>query len=187
MQTDESQQKPDKNEILFSYRNLSVTEPELMKIRKILSRERESGRCEISRVVCRTLGWRQPNGLLKDGVCRTMLVQMEKEELVTLPPRKRTPNNPSLFKNKPEPVHLEPLPAGGWSSNNFSVFMVKKQTADEAIYKAAVNEYSGRGYVKPVGENIKYLVKTSDGEYVIACIGFSSAPRHIRCRDEYIG
>jgi hypothetical protein len=41
------------------------------------------------------------------------------------------------------------------------------------------------GYTRPVGEHLEYVAFI--GERPIACIGFCSAPRHIGCRDRYLG
>jgi hypothetical protein len=39
--------------------------------------------------------------------------------------------------------------------------------------------------MKPVGEHLKYIVFA--GQRPIACLGWSSAARHIGCRDRFIG
>jgi len=41
------------------------------------------------------------------------------------------------------------------------------------------------GYCHPVGEHLKYIVFTEGRP--IACLAWSSAPRHIGCRDKFIG
>jgi len=41
------------------------------------------------------------------------------------------------------------------------------------------------GYTQPVGEHLKYMV-FSQGR-AVACVGWSSAPRHIGVRDRFIG
>jgi hypothetical protein len=46
-------------------------------------------------------------------------------------------------------------------------------------------QYHYLGYTQPVGEQLKYIVYTQ--KRPIACLSFSSAPRHIGCRDRFIG
>ena len=48
-----------------------------------------------------------------------------------------------------------------------------------------IDQYHYLGYVHPVGEHLKYLVLFQ--EHPVACLVFSSAPRHIGCRDRFIG
>jgi Domain of unknown function (DUF4338) len=42
------------------------------------------------------------------------------------------------------------------------------------------------GYVRPVGEHLKYVVFAKGGR-PIACLAFGSAPRHLGPRDRFIG
>jgi hypothetical protein len=41
------------------------------------------------------------------------------------------------------------------------------------------------GYTRPVGEHLKYLVHA--GDRPVACLAWSSAPRHLAPRDQFIG
>ncbi len=55
----------------------------------------------------------------------------------------------------------------------------------EKLYNSLIFQYHYLGYSHPVGEHLKYLV-FADGR-VIACLAFCSSPRHIGCRDKFIG
>jgi uncharacterized protein DUF4338 len=48
-----------------------------------------------------------------------------------------------------------------------------------------VAQYHPLGYIRPVGEHLKYLVSAAGRP--IACLAWSSAPRHLGARDRYIG
>jgi hypothetical protein len=48
-----------------------------------------------------------------------------------------------------------------------------------------MDKYHYLGYVQPVGEHLKYMVFAD--KRPVACLAFSSAPRHIGCRDRFIG
>ena len=48
-----------------------------------------------------------------------------------------------------------------------------------------MEQYHYLGYEQPIGEHLKYLVKA--GGQAIACLAWSSAPRHLKLRDRYIG
>ena len=48
-----------------------------------------------------------------------------------------------------------------------------------------MEEHHYLGYEQPVGEHLKYLV-WAEGR-PIACLAWSSAPRHLGSRDRYIG
>ena len=42
----------------------------------------ESGRTQLSRIVCDMLNWRQPNGHLKDMACRVAMLRMQDDGLI---------------------------------------------------------------------------------------------------------
>ena len=53
------------------------------------------------------------------------------------------------------------------------------------LVQQLVEQYHYLQYDQPVGEQVKYLV-TASGQ-AIACLAFSSAPRHLAPRDRFIG
>src|SRR5260370_35150225 len=63
----------------FSYRGIRT-------IMRCVSEYYFEGRTRISEAICVRLGWRQPNGWLKDRACRDVLHRLEKLDLVKLPP-----------------------------------------------------------------------------------------------------
>jgi hypothetical protein len=60
-----------------------------------------------------------------------------------------------------------------------------RRTPLEGLFKELVGAYHYLGYTQPVGEHLKYIIFI--GEHPIACCAFSSSPRHIGCRDRFIG
>ncbi|MBS3919173.1 MAG: hypothetical protein KG012_09805, partial [Deltaproteobacteria bacterium] len=59
------------------YRGKNYTFREINEIREILIAYRDRSRRFISQEICRRWGWRQPNGVLKDMICRGLLLQLE--------------------------------------------------------------------------------------------------------------
>ena len=68
---------------------------------RIIESHPDKSRRFISQEVCREWGWRQPNGVLKDMVCRSLLLLLESNGFIKLPPRKCTPPNPLANRKKP--------------------------------------------------------------------------------------
>jgi hypothetical protein len=60
-----------------------------------------------------------------------------------------------------------------------------RRTPQEPLFNSLMEQYHYLRYQQPVGEHLKYLV-TVQGQ-AIACVAWSSAPRHLGCRDRYIG
>ena len=59
---------------------------ELQTIARILSEDPHRTRASLSRLVCEALGWRKPDGGLKEMSCRVALLRMASDGLLTLPP-----------------------------------------------------------------------------------------------------
>jgi hypothetical protein len=57
-------------------------------IRGLITDNPEDGRSALSRKICRAWNWVQPNGHLKDMVCWGLLLRLEREGYIELPPEK---------------------------------------------------------------------------------------------------
>ena len=60
-----------------------------------------------------------------------------------------------------------------------------RRTPQEPLFNSLMEEHHYLGYEQPVGEHLKYLVWAA--RRPIACLAWSSAPRHIGSRDRYVG
>ncbi len=60
-----------------------------------------------------------------------------------------------------------------------------RRTPDEALFNSLIAQHHYLGYTQPVGEHLKYLVLAQGRP--LACLAWSSAPRHLGCRDRFIG
>jgi len=60
-----------------------------------------------------------------------------------------------------------------------------RRTADEPLFNSLMEHHHYLAYEQPVGEHLKYLVWAQGRP--IACLAWSSAPRHLGSRDRYIG
>jgi hypothetical protein len=83
-------------ETILTYRKRSVTKQDIVAVRRIIKSHPDKSRRFISQEVCRKWDWRQPNGVLKDMVCRSILLLLESKSLIKLPARKKT----KAFKQK---------------------------------------------------------------------------------------
>jgi hypothetical protein len=60
-----------------------------------------------------------------------------------------------------------------------------RRSGDEGLFDSLIQTHHYLGYTQPVGEHLKYLVSASG--VPLACLAWSSAPRHLGCRDRFIG
>ncbi len=92
--------------IPLTYRKHVVTQNDLSFIVKVIDGYRSEGRSAISRRLCEVWDWRQDNGQLKDGVCRGRLLQLEPNQLTTLPPTIIGNNNRSFGENSCRTIRI---------------------------------------------------------------------------------
>src|SRR5487761_535464 len=86
------------------------TNGEIELIRALIGATPPLNRAQLSREVCERLGWRRPDGRLKDMSCRVALVRMQAEGPIALP-RPRTANPPPYLA-RPESEQAVPEPLG---------------------------------------------------------------------------
>src|SRR6266540_1031894 len=141
-----------------------------------------SSRWKLSRQLCEALGWKQANGALRDVVCRGLLLLLERAGEIALPPvRRLIPGQCRTTRLRPEPLLIDTTPlAMPLSALGGIEIQPVRRTPDEPLFNSLMEQYHYLGYEQPVGEHLKYLVKTRG--QAIACLAWSSAPRHLGSR-----
>lgn len=173
-------------EAIVTYRRRSVSRKDVATIKKIIASHPEKSRRFISQELCRQWDWRQANGVLKDMVCRSLLLLLESKGLISLPPRKFTPANPLAKRKKPSKVTVDNTPLHCSLSDVFPVRLEQvRRTHFEKMFNGLISEYHYLGYTQPVGEHLKYIAFSHDRP--IACLAWGSAPWYIGARDRFIG
>jgi len=173
-------------EIVTTYRGRDITEPDVGVIRQIVAAHPEGSRRFISQEVCRAWGWRQANGALKDMVCRSLLLLLQSEGLIELPPPKCRLPNPLANRKKPHKVTLDQTPIQCPINDLFPIHLKQvRRTQLEKLFNSLINEHHYLGYTQPVGEHLKYIAFSNDRP--IACLAWSSAPWYLGARDRFIG
>jgi hypothetical protein len=64
-------------------------------------------------------------------------------------------------------------------------FQQVRRTPDERLFNSLLEQYHYLAYEQPVGEHLKFVAWAQGRP--IACLAWSSAPRHLGSRDRYIG
>ena len=168
------------------YRGRSVTNEEVAFIRRLIQDRPGLSRWKLSRELCQIWQWKQANGALRDMVCRGLLLQLHRAGQIELPPVKRPVRNRIAERARPAHVAMEERP---WEGSLCELqpleFIEVRRTPEEALFNSLIEQHHYLGYQRPVGEHLKYLVKARD--QVIACLAWSSAPRHLKLRDRYLG
>jgi len=173
-------------EVKFRYRGREVTEPDLEFIRELIAAHPGASRRELSARLCAAWNWVQPNGAPRDMVCRGLMLQLHRAGHIQLPPVRWVNPNPFLVRRRPLPPLLDttPLVAPLAQIQPLELELVRR-TGGESFFNGLLEHYHYLGYTQPVGEQLKYLVQARGRP--IACLAWSSAPRHLGSRDRFIG
>ena len=168
------------------YRGRELTSSDLEFIRQLIAAHPGESRSGLSVKLCEAWLWKQPNGRLRDMVCRSMLLTLERAGAIELPPP-RGHYDPGVQRRKrPEAVVPDNRPVPGPLSRLLPIEIEQvRRTPREALFNSLMEQYHYLGYERPVGEHLKYLMSV-DGQ-AIACAAWSSAPRHLGARDRFIG
>jgi hypothetical protein len=168
------------------YRHRVVTDSDVAFIRQLVAEHPESSRRDLSKKLCVAWNWVQANGALRDMVCRGLMLKLHREALIELPPVRREMRNPLARRSAPALVSVE---AAALQASLAEIrpleFRQVRRTPQEALFNSLIEHHHYLGYTQPVGEHLKYLVFARGRP--IACMAFSSAPRHLGSRDRFIG
>ena len=170
----------------FRYRGGKISQEDILYIRALIERYPQESRRTLSTKLCEAWQWRQANGALRDMVCRGLLLMLDRAGQIKLPPVSYVRHNPLANRARPEPVGIDTTAIEGGLRNLQPLeFELVRRTEKERLWNSLLEEHHYLGYEQPVGEHLKYLV-LGQGRPV-ACLAWSSAPRHLGSRDRYIG
>ena len=174
-------------EIVLHHRGRAVTAGELATIRRLIAAHPDASRRQLSQLLCELWSWRQANGALRDMVCRSLLLALERTGQIVLPaPRRRPPNN-AIARRRPAAIDLDrtPLRTRLEALGPLAILLVPRRSDAERLFDGLLAAHHYLGYARPVGEQLKYLVFA--GERPLAGLAWGSAPRHLGPRDRFIG
>jgi len=170
----------------LKYRGRVVTAEDIHYIRELIAAHPRASRRRVSEKLCEAWQWRQANGALRDMVCRGLLLMLDRAGHIQLPAVKFVPHNPFVERARPEPMPVDATPILGPLAELRPVEIEQvRRTDHERLFNSLMEQHHYLAYEQPVGEHLKFLVWALGRP--IACLAWSSAPRHLASRDRYIG
>jgi len=170
----------------WKYRGRVITPDDIAFIRRLIAEHPRASRRKLSAKLCEAWQWRQTNGALRDMVCRGLLLMLHRAGEIELPAIRFATRNPFIEREKPAAMLLDTEFVNASLNELRPVELQQvRRTGDEPLFNSLIEHYHYLGYEQPVGEHLKYLVWAQGRP--IACMAWSSAPRHLGSRDRYIG
>lgn len=157
---------------------------ELEEIRRMIATEPKPNRAELSRRVCRALGWLRPDGRGKDMACRVAMLRMHRDGLIILPPPLKGNSNGRIrprFTDASDPSSPLSLPAGDLGELQFR----RVTPRDSPFWNELVERHHYLGYKPLPGAQIRYLVFA--GSQLLAALGFGASAWKVAPRDKFVG
>jgi hypothetical protein len=177
-------------EEMLRHRGRIVTDADVKFIRGLIAEHPEASRRALSKILCEAWNWRQSNGALRDMVCRGLMLELHRAGHIELPRVRFVTRNPlgerGAQRTKPTPALVDTTPLNASLASIRPIeFRQVRRAWEEPLFNSLLDRYHYLGYTQPVGEHLKYLVYALGRP--IACLAWSSAPRHLGPRDRFIG
>ena len=137
--------------VVLTYRGRAVTPDEVAFIRALIAAHPTASRRRLSELLCRAWNWVQPNGTLRDMVCRGLMLALHRDGQIELPPRRGCPCNPLAQRSRPAPIVLDESPIRSTLPALAPItFRQVRRTQEEATFNGLIEAHHYLGYTQPV-------------------------------------
>ena len=169
----------------FKVQGRMLHKSDVEEIQTLLHKHPHWGRSRISVTVCERWNWRRPDGQLKDIACRELLRKLETHGLLALPPRQSSgPKNLPVIADIEVDQSVINLPL--CAVKPIELVNARSCFEDEGLFNYLLKTYHYLSFSRPVGQNMKYLIRSADG-VVLGCLLFGAAAWKCEDRDRFIG
>ncbi len=94
----------------IKYQGKIATSDDIEFIKKLIADNPGDSRRALSKKLCEAWNWVQPNGRLRDMVCRGFMLQLHRAGRINLPFRKCNPGNPLAERKPPSKIDIYDTP-----------------------------------------------------------------------------
>jgi hypothetical protein len=175
------------SDVLLSFRGREIRSGDVAFLRQLIAENPTLSRRALSARVCQAWNWVQPNGQLRDMVCRSLMLILHRAGHIQLPaPRLQAINN-AILHRRVEPLEFcdtRPIEQALAALGPLEIRLVRRAEG-EAAFNHLLNHYHYLGFSRPVGEHLKYLVLA--GERPVACLAWNSGALRLKLRDAFVG
>ena len=170
----------------FRYCGRDFSAAEIDWVRALIAQRPALRRAALSRALCERLGWRKPDGGLKDMSARVAMLRMHRDGLIVLPPPR---NRPRTMRPPPPSPATDPPPFPP-PARLGEVRPVRVEPVADAAAGRCWNAFVARhhylGYTPLPGAQLRYFARAAGGE-PLALFGFGAAAWKTAPRDRFVG
>ena len=175
----------EREEKTYKYCGRVFTESEIESIGAIIGEDTTRNRTAIARIACEQLQWYRPDGTPKTASMSQVLVKMEADGHITLPPLQRNhstrmkPIEHTVRTDTPKEIVLN---AGQLPHLHIEIAKTKDE---KSLWNEYIDRYHYLGYTPLPGAQMKYCVYSRTN--LLALVGFGASAWRVAPRDWYIG
>ena len=165
-----------------------ITQTEIALIEKLIVDNPSWGRQKISIELCEIWGWCYQDGRPKEISCRDLLRRLDAKGLIKLPAKLRSGGLKPGSKNHIQLTLHDTTEISGIIQEilPIRIEVVKERTAQGQEFKSLIHQYHYLGFDMTIGENLKYMIYSRQGQ-LLACLLFGSSAWACAPRDQHIG
>lgn len=161
-------------------------EKDIEAVRLWLEGRSDWSRKRLAKGLCEQWDWRDSRGRLKDFAARSLLLKLEAEGRIGLPPlqenkRRQRPPVPPLAHWQPPPLRQAQL----CELMPLQVRVIEPSSPEARRWAYYLDRFHYLG-LRIVGENLGYLIRDAHGQDV-ACLLFGAAAWKCSARDRFLG
>lgn len=159
---------------------------EIAFVRTLIADQPTASRAQLSRLVCKHLNWRRPDGRLKDMSCRVAMLRMQNDQLIELPPPRNGNNNGKPYRRRTQQAEPPPDPvvASTGMLPDLNLRLVTG-SGQSHLWNEYIDRYHYLGYNPLPGAQLRYFARS--GKQIIALFGFGASAWSTAPRDRFIG
>lgn len=163
---------------------------ELAQVQTLVGQQADWSRYRLSRELARRWEWRTPQGQLKDMAARTLLLKLQEQGWIELPPaRMKSPTRSGRAPVSEGPaLDQSPVACALEDVVPLQLHEVSQAAGPQARrqLEAALHQYHYLGYRSRVGQNLQYWVCDRQGR-PLGCVVFGAPAWQCAVRDRWIG
>jgi hypothetical protein len=149
------------NDIILKYRKRIIREKDLIDIRNLIQEHPKASRRRLSALLCELWDWRQENGILKDMVCRSLMLILHRAGHIQLPEVRQISRNPIVERHRPKELEdtFDRSEIASSTKDIYQSIEMKqvRKTELEPMFNSLIQSHHYHGYTNPIGEHLKYV------------------------------
>ena len=167
----------------MKYSGREFTEAEINLIRQLIADNPSMKRTPLSRLVCQHLSWYKIDGGLKEMRCRAVMIQMQKDGLIKLPPPQNNFFQNHIIKHTSRTDAQQEINSSVDLIGDIRLELVTRNTT--SLWNEYIDRYHYLRFTKLPGSQLRYFAYANDQP--VACLSFGAAAWKTEARDQVIG